>query len=204
MKNRITEEAISPIIGVMLMLVVTIIIAAVVSGFASNAAGNAEKPPHATIKIGITSNGGLNHDQYIVTFRHMGGDSIPSKDLRIISTYTSPNGKPYSKTLTAAQQDHGGCDAGSGERVRIPYLSDVAIGGNPSDPTAGFGNFTFMSGNILSTGNSACTGNWDSTGLLSFDVTDTSTGFGKGSVVEFDVVHIPSGVTLAHDKVVVE
>jgi FlaG/FlaF family flagellin (archaellin) len=38
------EDAVSPVVGVMLMLVVTIIIAAVVSGFAGGLAGEAPFP----------------------------------------------------------------------------------------------------------------------------------------------------------------
>ncbi|WP_243668808.1 type IV pilin N-terminal domain-containing protein [Methanoculleus chikugoensis] len=39
------EDAVSPVIGVMLMLVVTIIIAAVISGFAGELVGTTEKAP---------------------------------------------------------------------------------------------------------------------------------------------------------------
>ena len=39
------EEAVSPVVGVMLMLVITIIIAAVVSGFAGQFTGNAQSAP---------------------------------------------------------------------------------------------------------------------------------------------------------------
>jgi len=205
MKSTNYEEAVSPVIGVMLMIVVTIIIAAVVSGFAANLSGNTEQPPHASIKMAITSNGGPDHDQYIVTFKHLGGDSIPTKDVRIVSRYTSPGGKPYAKTLIAAQQSRGGCDIyGTGTMVRIPFISDVITGGGPGNPASDFGNFTFKPGDLLSTGASACTGNSLNTGLLSFDVTDPGIGFARGSEVEFTIVHIPSGVEIAHEKVIVE
>ncbi|WFN37308.1 type IV pilin N-terminal domain-containing protein [Methanomicrobium antiquum] len=45
----INNEAVSPVVGVMLMLVVTIIIAAVVSGFAGGLAGNQKMAPQVTI-----------------------------------------------------------------------------------------------------------------------------------------------------------
>ncbi|MDI9633023.1 MAG: type IV pilin N-terminal domain-containing protein [Methanolinea sp.] len=44
-------DAVSPVVGVMLMLVVTIIIAAVVSGFAGGLAGESRKAPQASIKV---------------------------------------------------------------------------------------------------------------------------------------------------------
>jgi len=43
------DEAVSPVVGVMLMLVVTIIIAAIVSGFAGGLAGSQEKVPQASV-----------------------------------------------------------------------------------------------------------------------------------------------------------
>lgn len=43
------EDAVSPVVGVMLMLVVTIIIAAVVSAFAGGVGGDRSKTPQATL-----------------------------------------------------------------------------------------------------------------------------------------------------------
>ncbi len=47
------EDAVSPVVGVMLMLVVTIIIAAVVSGFAGGLAGGAKIAPTTSIDVNI-------------------------------------------------------------------------------------------------------------------------------------------------------
>jgi len=47
--NTKTEHAVSPVIGVMLMIVVTIIIAAIVSAFAGNFSGVDKKAPNAVI-----------------------------------------------------------------------------------------------------------------------------------------------------------
>ncbi|WOX55512.1 type IV pilin N-terminal domain-containing protein [Methanoculleus palmolei] len=50
MKHLLTkDEAVSPVIGVMLMLVVTIIIAAVVSAFAGGMTGDVQKAPQASV-----------------------------------------------------------------------------------------------------------------------------------------------------------
>ena len=53
-----TEDAISPVIAVMLMLVVTVIIAAVVSSYTGSLAGNEKKSPDimADVKISNTGN----------------------------------------------------------------------------------------------------------------------------------------------------
>ena len=48
-KMKRNEHAVSPVVGVMLMLVVTIIIAAVVSAFAGGLATGKEKAPQASL-----------------------------------------------------------------------------------------------------------------------------------------------------------
>ncbi len=51
------EDAVSPVVGVMLMLVVTIIIAAVVSAYSGGITKGEEKPPTASIELHIVNDG---------------------------------------------------------------------------------------------------------------------------------------------------
>ncbi len=73
------QSAVSPVIGVMLMLVVTIIIAAVVSAFAGGSLGSQTKTPQATIRGVFSQSGGM---QII----HTGGDAIPASTLMFTMT----------------------------------------------------------------------------------------------------------------------
>ena len=81
------EDAVSPVIGVMLMLVVTVVIAAVVVGFSTGLAGSTGTTPTAMFEVSnieVSSNSGdyqplLAH----VNFRHKGGDVIPLEDILI-------------------------------------------------------------------------------------------------------------------------
>ncbi len=68
-KMRFNNDAVSPVVGVMLMLVVTIIIAAVVSGFAGGLAQGSSKAPQ--LSIGAEAH---NNSAIIVDFK--GGDTI--------------------------------------------------------------------------------------------------------------------------------
>ena len=77
MIRKYVEEAVSPVVGVMLMLVVTIIIAAVVSGFAGGVMDSQGVAPQATIKGSYSIADGL-------TLRHTGGDPLPMHDINII------------------------------------------------------------------------------------------------------------------------
>ena len=77
MKTEI-ESAVSPVVGVMLMLVVTIIIAAVVSGFAGGLGGGTGTAPQASIACSVD----LVKHQFI--FEHKGGDAFALKDTKVV------------------------------------------------------------------------------------------------------------------------
>ena len=77
------DSAVSPVVGVMLMLVVTILIAAVVSAFAGWMSSSNDKLPQATIRGTYSISEGI-------TIEHVGGDPIAIKDIRV-SVRGSPN-----------------------------------------------------------------------------------------------------------------
>ena len=82
------EHAVSPVVGVMLMLVVTVIIAAIVSGFAGGMAKGQSKTPTATIQGQFSTTSGLQ----IV---HAGGDVLPAAGI----TITVKNGPSFGPNL---------------------------------------------------------------------------------------------------------
>ncbi len=122
------EDAVSPVVGVMLMLVVTIIIAAVVSGFAGGMAGGVEKTPQAIIvseKIVIneaydtdTTNWDPDQvedqaDDIYVLFEHMSGDHINLNNIEIclgsakyINTKTTISNVMTPNTEDTGDSDH--------------------------------------------------------------------------------------------------
>ena len=70
------EDAVSPVIGVMLMLVVTIVIAAVVAAFAGGLGSDVEMAPTAALDIDVTSNGN-------VKITSLSGEVLSSSDITI-------------------------------------------------------------------------------------------------------------------------
>ncbi len=72
MKHNNTD-AVSPVVGVMLMLVIVIIIAAVVSAFAGGLSETSEKSPTVTIRGTYSQENGM-------TLEHNGGDAISTMD----------------------------------------------------------------------------------------------------------------------------
>ena len=69
MKKSNKEDAVSPVIGVMLMLVVTIVIAAVVAAFASGLGGDVESAPAAVFDVDIGTD-------KIVQVQHLSGENL--------------------------------------------------------------------------------------------------------------------------------
>jgi FlaG/FlaF family flagellin (archaellin) len=73
------DHAVSPVVGVMLMLVVTIIIAAVVSGFAGGLVKGQTKVPQSAIQGTFSVTSGL-------TITNAGGAPIPTSSMLITTT----------------------------------------------------------------------------------------------------------------------
>jgi FlaG/FlaF family flagellin (archaellin) len=74
----LNESAVSPVVGVMLMLVVTIIIAAVVSAFSGGLSQTTSKAPQINIGAEVRDNA------YII-LEHKGGDSISGGTISVKS-----------------------------------------------------------------------------------------------------------------------
>lgn len=192
------ESAVSPVIGVMLMLVVTIIIAAVVSGFAGGLSSGTSTPPQVSFEVRInTMDDTMGGIKTAMTFEHLSGDPVASGDLEIITYYTLPANGTVIKHVQTAYSDP--VDIyGWGSESRLPFLNDQNRVGYSSNPPAWFGNYTIMPGDILSTGNSEGTGK-----LLGFDIDEESYGFGTGSVVDVKILHTPSSKYVYDNEVIV-
>ena len=78
------EDAVSPVIGVMLMLVVTIVIAAVVAAFAGGLGSDFEMAPTAALDIDVTADGK-------VKIESLSGEALVTKDISIKVTDASGN-----------------------------------------------------------------------------------------------------------------
>jgi len=209
------NEAVSPVVGVMLMLVVTIIIAAVVSAFAGGMAGDEQAAPSASIEVtigydptlGMSGEGGYNME-----FKHLSGDYIPTKDLAIITYYTNETGYTYKheQTASSGMTDLYGDEWGYGVRyyARVPYLNDMRYGYaggsyGSGNPDVDFGNYTWKVGDVLCTNGDPATA--DLLGIN--DDSDPhqieDPDFGTGSVVDVKILHIPSGKYIYDKEVVV-
>lgn len=91
--NFMDEEAVSPVVGVMLMLVVTIIIAAIVAGFSGGVVGSEKSAPQSSFVVGynaqITDTDKTNAQADSpktnngLTFRLVSGDTVSLDNIMI-------------------------------------------------------------------------------------------------------------------------
>ena len=89
---KISNEAVSPVVGVMLMLVVTLIIAAIVSGFAGSLTHSVSTTPQAIVTAEYSQANGM-----IIT--HSGGDSLPLSNVKFSTMPGEVMGSDYTKFL---------------------------------------------------------------------------------------------------------
>ena len=219
------ERAVSPVIGVMLMLVVTIIVAALASSFAGGLSDSAEPAPTTAFDINIPAgeNTGVRASAGslappapgCVVLTMIAGEALHSKDLQIIMTYTVPEtyngvpttnaGKIIKHTLDGALGSTNTWSAG--DDPFIPQVhgypkgtSKTGIGLPHGNGMVGVGTTYFGTG-LFKVGEQY----WfkDRNAFLGFDVDDRAAyGFQEGSVVHVTIIHTPSGQTV-YDKDVV-
>lgn len=92
MKNRMKfgkdEEAVSPVIGVILMVAITVILAAVIAAFVFGMGTELKTAPKAQLSAKVINNGGSAGNDSILIL-HKGGDQLSKGDLKLIAAYTN-------------------------------------------------------------------------------------------------------------------
>ena len=76
---RSDEQAVSPVIGVILMVAITVILAAVIGAFVLGIGASTQETPRATFEFEKFKEGSGAPDELRVT--HAGGDAVPTDDL---------------------------------------------------------------------------------------------------------------------------
>jgi len=161
MMRKNGDDAVSPVVGVMLMLVVTIIIAAVVSGFAGGLiGGNNQKAPTLAMDVKISNSGSWVGSGFSATVTSV-SDPIPTKDLKIVTSWTATsNGAPlvggntvYPLSANANYTVPASGGTGGLKDMTAPFGSGPGVAGtfNPTAPSAEqqFGNYTLVQGTGL-------------------------------------------------------
>ncbi|WP_424019525.1 type IV pilin [Halorientalis pallida] len=92
------DDAVSPVIGVILMVAITVILAAVIASFVLGLGGSQQSTPQASFSWEYNNVTGTDTGEGIVELSHDGGDSIKHTELYLRGTgYADPtDGSPPS------------------------------------------------------------------------------------------------------------
>ncbi|MBQ3570229.1 MAG: type IV pilin N-terminal domain-containing protein [Methanocorpusculum sp.] len=175
-----SDDAISPVIGVMLMMVITVIIAAVITGFTTGLVTNSEPAPTAVLDVKIDSKYKALEDYGNTLFGpdfqiiHISGDPLDTADLEIRLSWTDDYcGKYHYSTYSAAkfaEQYPGGIDSCGGMRYQPMYMKSTESGGT------GYGGLDHYFGEAILTPGSKMTSTVDFLDCTWMGVVYTHTG----------------------------
>jgi FlaG/FlaF family flagellin (archaellin) len=165
------ERAVSPVVGVMLMLVVTIIIAAVVAAFAGGLVTSQKAAPTLAMDVKIINTGTYLGSGFYATVNGV-STPIPTSDIKLVTSWTTTNrtnGQPISGGNTSLPNVQNVYYHFSGSHTATKYgvapfgvgpgvgaNGSYSVGSTDSNPTnpftyyaQHFGNYTLMQGTSL-------------------------------------------------------
>jgi len=91
------ERAVSPVIGVILMVAITVILAAVIGTFVLGLGENVESAPQASLDFQYNSSSSN------VTMEHRGGDTLDPSNVEVRLNGTSPDSDTFSDNFQAGE-----------------------------------------------------------------------------------------------------
>jgi FlaG/FlaF family flagellin (archaellin) len=157
-KMKKEEDAVSPVVGVMLMLVVTIILAAVVSGFAGGLISGTEKAPSITMDVAIKNTGYYASSLFEAKVISV-SEGIKTDDLKLITSWTNSTGGKGGATVTATTNTWMGDGDQGWQRANGTWVAPWGYGpgiaatatntGIPKKDEQQFGNYTLLGGTTM-------------------------------------------------------
>lgn len=207
------EDAVSPVVGVMLLLVVTVIIAAVVATFASGLVSTQQAAPTVAADVEIlsmetyaTSGAAGKFEMKIVAV----SDDVPTKDLKLVTkyvvnnkisgnvTYGKVNNTKYTTTTNTYEY---ASPIGFGPGVQGP-----AVTSGQYDTNQQFGYYSLTEGTYMqNTGLDTAGGPLDTgTDALDAILGEEWTHLKPGDTVDVTLIHVPTNGVLFSKTVTVE
>lgn len=216
METNRTETAVSPVVGVMLMLAITVMIAAIVSAAAGGLSGTEKKAPSAILEVNFYS--AKDYGGYAIpsmTIKHVSGNVLQTRDLQLITYFRTPSGSTVKGTLSGQEAVKGNDSCTSSFKADkyagVLFLYDLNRFGTDiiQDSDKGYENWfgnasaTFHPGDLLVTTAQLCGGSTNNPSMdYLFPGVNFPADFPAGSVVTVKIIHTPSG-QIIYDKDVV-
>ncbi|MXR41404.1 type IV pilin [Halobaculum sp. WSA2] len=109
------DRAVSPVIGVILMVAITVILAAVIGSFVLGLGNSVQQTsPNANFQFDFDSGAGT------ATATHTGGDSIPSSQLSVVGSNTTT----FPDTTVSAGSTSNTTDVSTSDQIRVIWTSE--------------------------------------------------------------------------------
>ncbi|MDP2797880.1 MAG: type IV pilin N-terminal domain-containing protein [Methanoregula sp.] len=147
-QGKSRDDAVSPVVGVMLMLVVTIIIAAVVSAFAGGMAKTTDKAPTVSMECRIANGGTWGSSEFDCAVLGT-SDAVLTKDLKIITSWTARDGTKGGGTVTGPNNTFPNT-RNAGGSYHSPLGFGPGVGNTTSTgsytPDQSYGNYSLVAG----------------------------------------------------------
>jgi len=203
------DEGVSPVVGVMLMLSVTVIIAAIVSAAAGGLSGTEKQAPSAILKVHFYDNrsyGGGTFSSDTMTIEQVSGNPLQTKDLSISTYFRNSSGMIKGSLMGEKYVEVGSQNCG------VLFINNMDRFGDPrqSTDTTGYQSWFGNSSAVLMAGDVLVTpaqyfGSADNRAINSILNIDTATDkdYRAGAVINTKIVHIPSGQVIFDKDVVV-
>ena len=155
--NRDPADAVSPVVGVMLMLAVTVMIAAIVSTYAGGFSGGTDKSPQSSIRA--TPDLVLHR----IYFEHNGGDPFSLRSVNVVL-------RAGDNKISFSAIDAGGS--------KVKRFEEVGSAGSSSDQTIKAGDSFFIEGGDAGSGTGIQFGSMvlTNTSKITWIVVDRETG----------------------------
>jgi flagellin-like protein len=121
LRNLFTDDsAVSPVIGVILMVAITVILAAVIGSFVLNLGGSLQNTaPQATMDFEY------NQDNTSFNLTHTSGDQLENSSIRVVNSSVGPIPETYYKEgnspYTAGDAIVENAPYSSGETIRVVW-----------------------------------------------------------------------------------
>ena len=144
------DDAVSPVIGVMLMLSITIIIAAVLMAFAGGMADTKPATPSVDLSAEFVKNG----SDIVLRLSHNGGDALNPKDIRVTAYVTTETASGEQLIIKDIIGDDNAWNAGESilltadKTKNLLGISDVSSAAEKSTPVE-IGIYHLPSSNVI-------------------------------------------------------
>jgi len=171
--NRITDSAVSPVIGIMLMLIITVVLAAIISGYVGGMSDTKSRPPQLVMQTEVTKGNSVNVSMNIIS----AGEGIPTRDLKLITTWRHGNEQGGNSTLPGSEYPRGLIP----QKFSPPLYKD-------------FGDYTLFGGTRMIVNTTESSRQIFNNGTTNLDA---------GDIVTITFVHIPSQATIYKQEVVI-